>query len=168
MENVAPPASSKDQVFHHSGVSQHVFVHIIHAIQRKDLVACIRTKVVTQSSGLDEVHLSAPPVRTAPSISSFVLPVKSYKKNGTVLLYSLWCINNISGNTMHHNSPCGVLNSQLRFILGTFNCEQTVFHLLKVGLNIFLYFRECLTSSESANDLLLEANKKIVYSGLKT
>lgn len=69
---------------------------------------------------------------------------------------------------MHHNSPCGVLNSQLRFMLGTFNCEQTVFHLLEVGLNIFLYFRECLTSSESANNLLLEANKKIVYSGLNT
>lgn len=61
---------------------------------------------------------------------------------------------------MPHDSPCNVLNSQLRFMFGTFICKQTLFHLLEVGLNIFLYFRECLTSSERAKYLLPKANKK--------
>lgn len=165
-KNMAPPVSSQDQVFHHFTVSQHVFVHTIHTNQREDLVACIRTKVVTQMQRLDEVHLSAPPVRTTPSTSSFVLSVKSYKENGTALLCSSWRMN-ISGNTMRHNSPCGVLNSQLRFVLGTFVYGQTLFHLLEVGFDIFLYFRERMTSSEGANDLLPKENRNTVFSGLK-
>lgn len=82
---MAPSVSSRDQVFQHSTVSQHVFVHVIRTNQTEDLVACIRTKAVTQMQRLDEVHLSAPLVRTRPSTSSFVLSVKSYKENGTAL-----------------------------------------------------------------------------------
>lgn len=68
---------------------------------------------------------------------------------------------------MRHNSPCGVLNRQLRFVLGAFTYGQTLFHLLEIGFDIFLYSRERWTSSESANDLLPKANTNIVYRGLK-
>lgn len=127
---------------------------------RKDVVACIRTKVVTQMPELDEGRPLAPPVTTTPSTSSFVSPVKSYREIGACLLRSFWCINNISANMMPYNSPCNVLNSQLRFVFGTFIYKQTLFHLLEVGLNIFPYFRECLTASKRAKYLLPKANKK--------
>lgn len=100
-KNVAPPLVHY-QVWHHSTVHWHVFVLIfLFFTRRKDLVACIRTKVVTQMSQLDEGRPSAPPVTTTPSMLSFVSPVKAYRENGTYLFawtifQPTWCL------TTHH------------------------------------------------------------------
>lgn len=67
---------------------------------------------------------------------------------------------NFSLNMLHNNSPADVVNGQLRFMPGAFMYYKTLFHLLEVGLNILLYFRESLNSSERANYLLQSAKKK--------
>lgn len=68
---------------------------------------------------------------------------------------------------LDRNSPVDVVSSQLRFMPGAFVYYQTLFHLFEVGLNIFLYFRESLNSSERANDLLQKKKKHTAYSGMK-
>lgn len=97
--------SSQDQVWHRYSLSTYVCSFFFFLTHRKKLVACIRTKVVSQKPQPDEGRLSAPPVTITPSMSSFVSPVKSYGENGVLcyvssgastILQSTWCL------TAHH------------------------------------------------------------------
>lgn len=63
------------------------------------------------------------------------------------------------------------MSGQLGLVPGAFVCNQTLFHLFEVGLDILLYVRQSLDPSERADDLLANIRKKkqkdITYSATR-
>lgn len=60
------------------------------------------------------------------------------------------------------------MSSQLWFMPGAFLRNQRLLHLLEVGLNILLDFREDLDSPERADDLLQDKRRTAEFSGANT